>query len=72
MLGHFLFTLPHELAAGQRRRLRELGQAPYQRTFLFRYYREAYQGPGKLSNRSDRTQGVATDDVWTRSDLNAG
>ena len=27
MLGHFPFTLPHELADGQRRRLRELGQA---------------------------------------------
>ena len=27
MLGHFPFTLPHDLAAGQRRQLRELGQA---------------------------------------------
>jgi hypothetical protein len=27
MLGHFPFTLPHELAAGARRQLRELGQA---------------------------------------------
>jgi hypothetical protein len=27
MLGHFPFTLPHELAAGQRRQLRELGEA---------------------------------------------
>ena len=27
MLGHFPFTLPHELAAGARRQLRELGLA---------------------------------------------
>lgn len=27
MLGHFPFTLPHDLAAGARRQLRELGQA---------------------------------------------
>ena len=27
MLGHFPFTLPHDLAAGQRRQLRELGHA---------------------------------------------
>jgi hypothetical protein len=40
MLGNFPFTLPHELADGQRRQLRELGEAA-QRTFLFRYYREA-------------------------------
>ncbi len=26
MLGHFTFTLPHDLAAGARRQLRELGQ----------------------------------------------
>jgi Tn3 transposase DDE domain len=27
MLGNFAFTWPHELVAGQRRRLRALGQA---------------------------------------------
>jgi hypothetical protein len=40
MLGNFPFTLPHELGDGQRRRLRELGEAA-ERTFLFRYDREA-------------------------------
>jgi hypothetical protein len=39
-LGNFPFTLPHDLVAGQRRLLRELGK-PAQRAFLFRYYREA-------------------------------
>jgi hypothetical protein len=37
-LRNFPFTLPHELAAGQRRQLRELGQAAW-RTFLLHYYR---------------------------------
>jgi hypothetical protein len=39
-LGNFPFTLPHELAAGQRRELRKLGQVA-RRTFLLDYYREA-------------------------------
>jgi hypothetical protein len=43
MLGNFPFTLPHELAAGQRRQLRGLGE-PAWRTFLLHYYRKA--GPG--------------------------
>ena len=40
MLGNFPFTLPHELAAGQRRVLRGLGHRAY-RTFLFHYYWKA-------------------------------
>ena len=46
MLGTFPFTLPHELADGQRRRLR-IADGSAWRAFLFGCYREADLGRGR-------------------------
>ena len=53
VLGRFPFTLPQDLTAGARERLRELGQAAW-RTLLFHCCREA-----RVHRSSDRPGGAA-------------